>query len=300
MTDPVDKLAKMYVNEVVRLHGVPISIVSDRDPRFTSRLWSSIQRALGTNLSISTAFHPQTDGQSERVIQILDDLLRACALEFGGNWEEHLSLVEFTYNNNYQSTIGMAPFEALYGRKCRTPLCWEEVGDKKLYGAELIQITTEKVRIIKDRMKVAQDRQKKYADIRRRPLEFCPGDKVFLKVAPWKHMLRFGMKGKLALRFIGPFEIQKCIGPVSYEINLPSQLAKVHNVFHVSLLRKTNVDPSRVLPQVPVEVKEDLTLEVRPIKILDWGKKELHNKKISIIRVLWRSSQIEEETWERE
>jgi hypothetical protein len=172
------------VNEVVRLHGVPISIVSDRDPRFTSHLWSSIQRALGTNLSISTAFHPQTDGQSERVIQILEDLLRACALEFGGNWEEHLSLVEFTYNNSYQTTIGMAPFEALYGRKCRTPLCWEEVRDRKLYGAELIQITIEKVRIIKDRMKVAQDRQKKYADIRRRPLEFCPGDKVFLKVAP--------------------------------------------------------------------------------------------------------------------
>jgi hypothetical protein len=242
---------------------------------------------LGTNLSISTAFHPQTDGQSERVIQILEDLLRACALEFGGNWEEHLSLVEFTYNNSYQSTIGMAPFEALYGRKCRTPLCWEEVGDIKLYGAELIQITTEKVRIIKDRMKVAQDRQNKYADIRRRPLEFCPRDKVFLKVASWKHMLRFGMKGKLALRFIGPFEIQKHIGPVAYEINLPSQLAKVHNVFHVSLLRKADVDPSRVLPQVPMEVKEDLTLEVRSIKILDWGEKELHNKKVPIIKVLW-------------
>jgi hypothetical protein len=194
----------------------------------------------------------------------------------------------------------MAPFEALYGRKCRTPLCWEEVGDRKLYGAELIQITTEKVRIIKDRMKVAHDRQKKYADIRRRPLEFCPGDKVFLKVAPWKHMLRFGMKGKLAPRFIGPFEIQKRIEPIAYEINLPSQLAKVHNVFHVSLLRKADVDPSRVLPQVPVEVKEDLTLEVRPIKILDWGEKELRNKKVPIIRVLWRSSQIEEETWERE
>ena len=125
MTDPVDKLAKIYVNKVVRLHGVPISIVSDRDPRFTSRLWPSIQRALGTNLSISTAFHLQTDGQSERIIQILKDLLRACALEFGGNWEEHLSLVEFTYNNSYQATIGMAPFEALYGKKCRTPLCWE-------------------------------------------------------------------------------------------------------------------------------------------------------------------------------
>jgi hypothetical protein len=114
-------------------------------------------------------------------------------------------------------------------------LCWEEVGDKKLYGAELVQITTEKVRMIKDQMKVAQDRKKKYADIQRRPLEFCPGDKVFLKVAPWKHMLRFGMKGKLAPRFIGPFEIRKSIRPVAYEINLPSQLAKVHNVFHISL-----------------------------------------------------------------
>jgi len=235
MTDLVDKLAKIYVNEVVRLHGVPISIVLDRDPRFTSRLWPSIQRALGTNLSISTTFHPQIDGQSERIIQILEDLLRACALEFGGNWEAHLSLVEFTYNNSYHATVGMAPFEALYGRKCRTPLCWEEVGDKKLYGAELVQITTEKVRMIKDRMKVAQDRKKKYADIRRRPLEFCPGDKVFLKVTPWKHMLRFGMKGKLAPRFIGPFEIRKRIRPVAYEINLPSQLAKVHNVFHISL-----------------------------------------------------------------
>jgi len=125
MTDSVDKLAKIYVNEVVRIHGVPTLIVSDRDPRFTSCLWPSIQRALGTNLSISIAFHPQTDGQSERIIQILKDLLRACALEFGGNWEEHLSLVEFTYNNSYQATIGMAPFEALYGKKCRTPLCWE-------------------------------------------------------------------------------------------------------------------------------------------------------------------------------
>jgi hypothetical protein len=117
MTDPIDKLAKIYVNEVVRLHGVPTSIVSDRDPRFTSRLWPSIQRALGTNLSISTAFHPQTDGQYERVIQVLEDLLRACALEFGGNWEEHLPLAEFTYNNSYQTTIRMAPFEALLWQK---------------------------------------------------------------------------------------------------------------------------------------------------------------------------------------
>ena len=186
MTDSVEKLARLYVNEVVRLHGVPVSIVSDRDPRFTSRLWPSVQKALGTKLNLSTAFHPQTDRQSERTIQILEDLLRACILEFGGSWEDHLPLVEFTYNNSYQATIGMAPYEALYGRKCRTPLCWEEVGDKQLIGPELVQITTEKIKIVKDRMKAAQDKHKSYADHRRRPLEFGIGEKVFLKVAPWK------------------------------------------------------------------------------------------------------------------
>ena len=109
MTDPVDKLVRLYVNEVIRLHEVPVSIVSDRDPRFTSRL--------------CTSFHPQTDGQSERTIQTLEDLLRACILDFGGSWEDHLPLVEFMYNNSYQTTVGMTPYEALYGRKCRTPLC---------------------------------------------------------------------------------------------------------------------------------------------------------------------------------
>ncbi|KAL9400793.1 hypothetical protein Peur_004642 [Populus x canadensis] len=122
-------------------------------------------------------------------------------------------------------------------------------------------------------MKAAQDRQNKYVDIRTRPLEFSPGDKVFLKVAPWKHMLRFGMKRKLAPRYIKPFEILRCIRPVAYKINLPSQLAKVHNVFHVFLLRKANIDHVRVLPQVPVEVKEDVTLKVKPIRILDWVKR---------------------------
>lgn len=158
MTDSVDKLARLYLNEVVRLHGVPVSIVSDRDPRFTSRLWPSIQRALGMSLNTSTTFHPQTDRQTKRTIQILEDLLRACILEFGGNWEDHLPLMEFTYNNNYQATIRMALYKALYGRRCRTPVCWEEVGDQSLIGAEIVQMTTKKVMVIKNRMKVAQDR----------------------------------------------------------------------------------------------------------------------------------------------
>jgi len=155
MTDLVDKLAKLYVNEVIRLHGVPVSIISDRDPRFTSRLWPSLQRAMGTKLNLSTASHPQTDGQSERTIQTLEDLLRSCVLEFGGNWEDLLPLVQFTYNNSHQTTIGMAPYEALYGRKCRTPICWEEVGERKLLGPEMVQLTTDKVMVIKKRMKEA-------------------------------------------------------------------------------------------------------------------------------------------------
>ena len=164
MTDSIDKLARLYINEVVRMHGVPVSIVSNRNPRFTSRLWLSIQRSLGMSLNMSITFHPQTDGQTERKIQILEDLLRACVLEFGGNWEDYLPLMEFTYNNSYQDTIGMASYEALYGRRCRTPVCWEEVGVRSLIGAEIVQMTTEKVKVIKDRMKEAQDKQKSYVD----------------------------------------------------------------------------------------------------------------------------------------
>jgi hypothetical protein len=136
--------------------------------------------------------------------------------------------------------------------------------------------------------------------VRRRPLKFSTGDQVFLKVAPWKSMLRFGLKGKLTPRFIGPFRILQRVGPVAYKVDLPPQLAKVHDLFHVSLLRKANVDPARILPQVPVEVKENLTLELRPIRILDREVKELQRKTIPIIIILWRNAQIEEETWDRE
>jgi hypothetical protein len=249
---------------------------------------------------MSTALHPQTDGQSERTIKTLEDLLRACAMEFGGNWKDRIPLVEFTYNNSYQATIRMAPYEALYGIKCRTPVCWEEVGDQNLMGPEFVQDTSEKIRIIRDRMKAAQDRQKRYADRRRRPLEFNVGDKVYLKVSPWKHLLRFGMKGKLTPRYIRPYEIMKRIGPVAYQLALPQHLVKIYDVFHVSMLRKAEIDPTRVLPQIPIEVNEGLTMEVKPVRILNQIKKVLRNKEISLIKVLWRGSQMEEESWERE
>ncbi|GJW58526.1 putative reverse transcriptase domain-containing protein [Tanacetum coccineum] len=161
-TDPLDKLARMYLKEVVTRHGIPVSIICDRDPRFASNFWRSLQNALGTNLDMSTAYHPQTDGQSERTIQTLEDMLRACAIDFGKGWVNHLPLVEFSYNNSYHASIKAAPFEALYGQKCRSPVCWTEVGEAQILGPELIQETTEKIIQIKQRMQAARDRQNSF------------------------------------------------------------------------------------------------------------------------------------------
>ena len=168
--DSLEKLAQLYVDEIVRLHGVPVLIVSDRDPRFTSGFWPSLHAALGTCLHFSTTFHPRMDGQSKRTIQTLEDMLRACVMEFKGSWDTHLALMEFTYNNSYQVSIEMAPFEALYGRKCRTPVCWDDIGERRLVDPELVQITSEKVKVVRDNLKIARDRQKSYADNPRRDL----------------------------------------------------------------------------------------------------------------------------------
>jgi hypothetical protein len=139
MNYSLDQLAQLYIEEIVRLHGIPILIVSDGDPRFTSHFWKSLHKALGTNLNFSTAFHPQTDGQSKRTIQILEDMLRACVLDLKGSWANHLCLVEFSYNNSFQSSIGMTPYEALYGRKCRSPICWMKLGCERFWGQRLFK-----------------------------------------------------------------------------------------------------------------------------------------------------------------
>jgi len=149
----MDKLAELYVREVVRLHGVSASIVSNQHLRFTSRFWQSLQAALGMQLRMSSAYHSQADGQSERTIPSLEDLLRACVLDHLGSWSEVLPLVEFTYNNSYHSSIGMAPFEALFGRRCKTPLCWNQDGEAVVLGPKFLQMTTDKVKIIQERMR---------------------------------------------------------------------------------------------------------------------------------------------------
>ena len=181
-TSSSEVLSRIYVKEVVARHGVPISIVSDRDVRFTSRFWRKFHEEMGTRLNLSTAYHPQTDGQSERTIQTLEDMLRACIIDFGGTWDLHLPLVEFSYNNSYHASIQMPPYEMLYGRRCRTPICWGEVGQRELGSTEIVMKTTEKIEIVRERLKAAQDRQKSYADRRRNPIEFNERDSVLLKV----------------------------------------------------------------------------------------------------------------------
>ncbi|KAL0549424.1 hypothetical protein IC582_013906 [Cucumis melo] len=299
-TYTASKWAQLYMSEIVRLHGVPVSIVSDRDARFTSKFWKGLQTAMGTRLDFSTVFHPQTDGQTERLNQVLEDMLRACALEFPGSWDSHLHLMEFAYNNSYQATIGMAPFEALYGKCCRSPVCWGEVGEQRLMGPELVQSTNEAIQKIRSRMHTAQSRQKSYADVRRKDLEFEVGDKVFLKVAPMRGVVRFERRGKLSPRFVGPFEILERIGPVAYRLALPPSLSTVHDVFHVSMLRKYVPDPSHVVDYEPLEIDENLSYTEQPVEVLAREVKTLRNKEIPLVKVLWRNHRVEEATWERE
>lgn len=298
--DSVDKLVRLYVKEIISRHGVPISIISDRDSRFTSALWRSLQTALGTRLDMSTAYHPQTDGQSERTIQTLEDMLRACIIDFGKGWEKYLPLAEFSYNNSYHTSLKAAPFEALYGRKCRSPIGWAEVGDSQLTGLELILETTEKVTQIRDRLQAARDRQKSYADQRRKPLEFQVRDKVMLKVSPWKGVIRFGKRGKLNPLYIGPFLILERIGPVAYRLELPSELSKVHDVFHVSNLKKCLSDEMPVIPMRDIRVDEKLNFVEEPIEILDREVKRLKRSRIPLVKVRWNSRHGPEFTWERE
>ncbi|GJZ04682.1 putative reverse transcriptase domain-containing protein [Tanacetum coccineum] len=229
----MDRLARLYLNEIVARHGVPILIISDCDSHFTSRFWQSMQEVLGTLLDMSTTYHPQTDGQSECTILTLEDMLRV---------------------------VRCAPFEALYGRECRSPIMWAEIGEGQLIRPELVQETIDKISQIKDRLKAACDRRKSYADKRRKPLEFSVGDYVLLKVSPWKGVVRFRKKRKLAPRFVRPFEIIEKVGPVAYMLDLPKELDGVHDTFHVSNFKKCLADPTLQVPLDEIQVDAKLIL----------------------------------------
>ncbi|GKA77097.1 putative reverse transcriptase domain-containing protein [Tanacetum coccineum] len=242
-----EKFTKIYTNEIVARHGVPVSIISDRDGQFTSHLWQAFQKALGTRLDMSTAYHPQTDGQSERTIQTLEDILRAY-----------------------------------------------------LTGPEIMQEMTEKIVQIKERLKTARSRQKIYADKRRKPLEFQVGDRVLLKVSPWKGVVRFGKKGKLAPRYVGPFEIVEHVGPVAYRLKLPQELSCVYDTFHVSNLKKCLAEPDVQVPLDEIEIDENLRFVEEPIEIVERDVKKLKRRRIPLVKVRWNSRQGAEYTWEHE
>nr|GEZ58021.1 hypothetical protein [Tanacetum cinerariifolium] len=269
----MDRLSRLYLNEIVARHGVMILIISDHDSRFTSRFWQSMQEALEAHLDMSTAYDPQTDSQSERTIQTLEDMLRACVFDFGGSWDVHLPLVEFSYNNSYHSSVRCDMFEALYGRKCRSSIMWVKVREGQLIGHELVQETTEKILQIKNRLKVARDHQKRYADKRMKPLKFSVGDYVLLKVLPWKGVVRFKKKGKLAPRFVGPFKIieKKCLA-----------------------------DPTLQAPLYEIRVDARLNFMEEPIEILEREFKKLKRSRIAIVKVWWDSKRGLEFTWEHE
>ncbi|WVZ49976.1 hypothetical protein U9M48_001282, partial [Paspalum notatum var. saurae] len=284
------KLAQLYIENVVRLHGIPSRIVSDRGTQFTSNFWKSLHEALGTNLDFSSAYHPQTDGQTERVNQVMEDMLRACVLTYGKDWESSLPYAEFSYNNGYQASLGMAPFEALYGRKRprRVPT-----------GPALLKEAEEKIEEIRERLKIAQTRQKSYADRRRRELSFEEGDLVYLKVSPIRGTRRFQVKGKLAPRYIEPYKIEERIGKVAYRLQLPESMSDIHNVFHVSQLKKCLKEPARQVELDTLELQPDLRYKEVPIKILDTSVKKTCRSAIKICRVLWSRHGEEESTWER-
>ncbi|GJZ62950.1 putative reverse transcriptase domain-containing protein [Tanacetum coccineum] len=259
-TDTIEKLTQLYLKEIVCIHGVPISIISDRDNHFTSRFWRSLQKALGTNLDMSTAYHPQTDGQSERTIQTLEDMLRACVIDFISSWDRHLPLVEFSYNNSDHVSIKAVPYEALYGRKYRSPVCWSEVGNSQLTSPELIREMTEKIFQIKDRLLTARSHQKSYTDKRSKSLEFEVGDMVLLKI--------------LAR-----------VGPVAYTLELPEELKVIHSTFHVSNIKKCLAEGDIVVPMDEIQLDDKLHMIEEPVEIVDREVKRLKQSRIRIVKV---------------
>ncbi|GJS51521.1 putative reverse transcriptase domain-containing protein [Tanacetum coccineum] len=244
-------------------------------PRTPSGFWRSLQEALGMNLDMSTAYHPQMDGQSERTIQTLEDMLRACVIDFGSSWDRHFPLVEVSYNNSYYASIKAAPYEALYGWKCRSPVCWSEVWDSQLTGPELIRDTTEKIVQIKNHLLTARNRQKSYADRRAKQLEFEVGDMVPLKVSPWKGAVHFGKRRKLSPCYIGPFKILARVGPVAYTLELPEELKGIHSTFHVLNLKKCLVDGDIVIPMDEIQLDDKLHMIEDPVEVVDREVKRL-------------------------
>eukprot|EP00253_Pinus_taeda_P019164 PITA_19164 len=272
-TYKVVQIAHLFMKNVFRLHGLPKVIISDRDVKFTSTFWRMLFAELGNQLNFSTAYHPQTDGQTERVNQVLEDMLRVYVMTKPTQWEEYLHLVEFAYNNRYHTSTQLSPFEVLYGRKCRTPSSWGGPEDKLSLGPEML--------------KEMEDMVKKI------------GDHVFVRIQARRSTLQWSRCAKLAPRYFGPFQILARVGPVAYQLALPSHI-RIHNVFHVSVLKKYVYDPKHVIKWQDVRVEPEGEVLVEPQSILDRREVRLRKRVITQIKVLWQHYGPEEATWEDE
>jgi hypothetical protein len=261
--------------------------LSDKRTQFTSRFWEKLHEAMDTRLYFSSVYHPQTDGQTERVNKNLEDMLRACALKDSKSWDKCLPYGEFSYNNSYQKSLKVSPFEVLYGCKCRTPLFWNEHGENQVLGSKILREAERQVQVVRENLQLAQSGQKSYADHRRRKLSFKVGDFVSLKVSPMRGLRRFKIRGKLAPRYIGPFKILEQRGEVAYQLELPPQLSDVHHIFHVSQLRKCLRVPEEQMHLEELTIGEDLTYQEYPVKILDTLEKVTRNNRYKMCKVQW-------------
>jgi hypothetical protein len=264
------------------------------------RFWERLHETLDTQLCFSCAYHPQTDGQTERVNQIIEDMLRACAMQYGRSWDKSLMYAEFSYNNSYQESLKMALFEMLYGHWCRTSLFWNETGQRKVFGPDILQEAEKQVHMVRENLQVTQSRQKSYTDHRRRELSFEVGDFVYLKVSPMRGLRHFKVRGKLAPRFIGPFKILEKRGEVAYQLELLPQLSNVHDIFHVSQLKKCLHVIEEQIPMEDLDAKEDLSYQEYPVKILATSERVTWNKRTKMCMVQWSHHTEDEATWERE
>ncbi|WVZ58464.1 hypothetical protein U9M48_008739 [Paspalum notatum var. saurae] len=272
------RLAELYISRIVCLHGVPKRIISDRGSQFTSRFWEQLHDSLDSKLRFSTAYHPQTDGQTERTNQILEDMLRACAIQYGTSWDKSLPYAEFSYNNGYQAGPKKSPFEAPYG----------EGAGHRYFGTKRERSVCSGPTL--SRMLNSKDgTQKSYADVRRRDLTFKVDDFVYLKVSPMRGIRRFNMKGKLAPRYIGPFKIVERKGEVAYKLELPPNLSA-----YTMWCRKNKH------PLEGPDVQEDLTYTEHPVKILETSERVTRNRRVKMCRVQWKHHTEDEATWERE
>jgi hypothetical protein len=296
----VGQYAELYISHIVRYHGIPKTIVSDRGSIFVAHFWEQLREYLGTHLIKSSAYHPQTDGQTERVNQIIKDMLYAYVLTDGPKWDKHLPLAVFSYNNSYQESIKMSPFEALYKWPYRTPLSWSESDEMVIFDPDIVTEVKEKVKQIQANILAAQSRQKSYTDKRCNPLEFEVGDHVYLRVFPMKGVRRFGIKGNLAPRYIGSYPIIDKYGPTSYQVELPAKLSGVHNMFHVSQLKTCLKPPTDMVIEDTIPLEPDLTYKAYPNKILDQQAQVTRNKTTRFYKIQWNEHFEDEATWERE